>query len=327
MNWIIILIVLIINLIFWFITLQRINFSDTDNHLKRLIPTNNHLVVFILSAGIIGFLINKYFQIFCQPVIWSKIILMLIVLSVAFYPLLHKRIKWIDFLFGFIQGIGIATIIYILIFGIEPFLIGLFIGLPLLSIGLILLFFSKKSKTYKYTNSIAILMYLCFFSIFSPLLLGFLILKNFIKAGLSMKISIIVGFLLIVSIGLFNSYKYKILSKQIQCLSVNQIINNNELSKQITENYIGERIIGMHFKYHTKVCLYDGWRPPLHDPLLVFAMWINNNFDPLPKHPLNDRLEIYKSIFPNKNIRANCSCANKYSKNYWNNDLLNKYDN
>ena len=35
-----------------------------------------------------------------------------------------------------------------------------------------------------------------------------------------------------------------------------------------TKNPMTERILGMHFRYHTRICIYDGWRPPLHDPAM-----------------------------------------------------------
>lgn len=47
---------------------------------------------------------------------------------------------------------------------------------------------------------------------------------------------------------------------------------------QVAPSFITERMLGMHFKYHTELCLYDGWRPPLHDPLLVMASWLNHPF-------------------------------------------------
>ena len=46
-------------------------------------------------------------------------------------------------------------------------------------------------------------------------------------------------------------------------------------------NPMTERIAGMHFLYHTRFCIYDGWRPPLHDPAMVLGMRLNKGYDPL----------------------------------------------
>lgn len=35
---------------------------------------------------------------------------------------------------------------------------------------------------------------------------------------------------------------------------------------EVGRNYMTDRMLGMHFKYHTALHLFDGWRPPLHDP-------------------------------------------------------------
>lgn len=326
-NWIIILIVLAFNLIYWWKALNRIEFSENDSKITKLIPTNWHFFIFIISIGIIGFFLNKVFQVFCQPVMWSLIVLILVNFSIGLHPLINSKNIYLKILIGIFQGVGIIVISYIFVFGWGIFIIGLFVGFPFLLIGLALIPFNKKNSTDKKVNPFAIIMYEIFFSIFSPFLFGFLIIRNFIKHGLLVKTSMIIGIILILSIGFFHSNKYRLISKQIQEKSVNEILRNKEISSQITDNYIGERIIGMHFKYHTKICLYDGWRPPLHDPLLVFALWINKNHDPLPKYPLNDRLELYKVLFPENNIRASCSCANKYSENYWQDELLDEYEN
>ena len=49
-------------------------------------------------------------------------------------------------------------------------------------------------------------------------------------------------------------------------------------TSEIQRNYMTERMLGMHFKYHLSFCQYDGWRPPLHDPSVVVAIWLNAPF-------------------------------------------------
>ena len=105
-----------------------------------------------------------------------------------------------------------------------------------------------------------------------------------------------------------------------------------------------ERMLGMHFKYHTSFCSFDGWRPPLHDPLIVVAAWLNFSFigNPsaktfrktlvlgYPASPfiamgpwqLKNRIAAYQLVFPGKPIQEACSCAEGYSSYYLNDPLF-----
>jgi hypothetical protein len=85
-------------------------------------------------------------------------------------------------------------------------------------------------------------------------------------------------------------------------------------------NFMTEKILGMHFIYHTRFCEYDGWRPPKHEPVLVIGMWLNNRVDPLDVN-LKTRLELYQQFFPGKKYKFNCSCAIKYNQVYHNDPI------
>ncbi len=73
-------------------------------------------------------------------------------------------------------------------------------------------------------------------------------------------------------------------------------------------DYITERILGMHFIYHTRIEPLDGWRPPLHDPFMVIGMRLNGDIDPLPIG-LRERVLLYKKFFPDRPTRYTCRCA------------------
>lgn len=78
-------------------------------------------------------------------------------------------------------------------------------------------------------------------------------------------------------------------------------------SGRMQHHYWEEKIVGMHFKYHTRMCLYDGWRPPMHEPMLVI---FNRVFgDPLKKLSLYERIKFYKKEFPTQPIRVECTCS------------------
>lgn len=84
----------------------------------------------------------------------------------------------------------------------------------------------------------------------------------------------------------------------------------------IEKSFMTEKILGMHFIYHTRFCPWDGWRPPKHEPLLVMGLWLNGyspigngrNADPL-KLSLSERISLYQSIYPDRRIKFDCACS------------------
>jgi hypothetical protein len=89
---------------------------------------------------------------------------------------------------------------------------------------------------------------------------------------------------------------------------------------QLEKSFMTEKILGMHFIYHTRFCEFDGWRPPKHEPIIVIGMWLNNRIDPLHVD-LEKRLELYKKYFPDKNYKFECSCGIEYRQDYHNDKL------
>ena len=69
-----------------------------------------------------------------------------------------------------------------------------------------------------------------------------------------------------------------------------------------TRNPMTERVLGMHFRYHTSFCIYDGWRPPLHDPAMVIGTRLGGG-DPLHDMSLEERLALYHKVFPNNPVK------------------------
>ncbi|MBQ7490607.1 MAG: hypothetical protein IJT51_08860 [Bacteroidales bacterium] len=89
-----------------------------------------------------------------------------------------------------------------------------------------------------------------------------------------------------------------------------------------TKNPMTERILGMHFRYHTRICPYDGWRPPLHDPAMVLGMRLTGDKDPLEGMTLERRLVLYHTVYPSNPVKADCACstASKFG-GYFEDDL------
>ena len=82
-----------------------------------------------------------------------------------------------------------------------------------------------------------------------------------------------------------------------------------------TKNPMTERILGMHFRYHTRICIFDGWRPPLHDPAMVMGMRLTGDKDPLEGMTLETRLQLYHEVYSSLPVKNKCACS-KESKRY-----------
>ena len=87
-------------------------------------------------------------------------------------------------------------------------------------------------------------------------------------------------------------------------------------------NPMTERIAGMHFLYHTRVCIYDGWRPPLHDPAMVLGKCLNLGFDPLCGMELEERVALYHRMYPDRPVIAPCACCRESERNGYFSDPL-----
>jgi hypothetical protein len=142
-----------------------------------------------------------------------------------------------------------------------------------------------------------------------------LLFTNLIKPATSrIRLFFIAGIFISIFISGYFGYSYKQAAAKIRNLNTNDY---SELKKSV----MTERILGMHFIYHTKFCEYDGWRPPKHAPEAVIGLWFNGGQDPLSGINLEDRINLYKEIYPNKKIKFNCSCAWE-SKNEYMNDPI-----
>jgi hypothetical protein len=94
--------------------------------------------------------------------------------------------------------------------------------------------------------------------------------------------------------------------------------------KQLDKSFMTEKILGMHFIYHTRFCEFDGWRPPIHEPALIIGMWFNDMDDPLDLQllQLDKRIELYKRFYPENKVKFECSCAIEGSSDYQNDKRL-----
>jgi len=234
----------------------------------------------ILIAIIIA--LNSYMQAFCIPTTWAIIVLTICFANTIVYPLIENS-KWAPYS-SFINGISLFVFIYCVIFLGE-----------INFIGLIFIF-------------AALVIYIPHFFVIQ------IIWKNLIKPKIkSSRHYFLAAIVLCIGIVIYVGIAYKQAIYQVE-----------EFKKsgytKLEKNFMTEKILGMHFIYHTRFCYYDGWRPPKHEPILVIGMWLNGRTDPL-NVDLKTRLELYKKFFPENKYKFNCSCAFSDRKYYHNDEL------
>lgn len=245
-------------------------------------PTNLAVLNGLLIVILI--LLNIYFQAFCIPTTWTIIVLAICFTNTILYPILDK--SKLAPLTSFINGVTLFVFIYCVIFLEHMNLL----GLVMIIVGLGLATFIPH-----------------FF-------IAQLIWKNLIKPTVTTsRYYFLAAIILCIGTVLYIGQDYK---KAINSIEKFKESGYTELDK----NFMTEKILGMHFIYHTRFCEFDGWRPPKHEPIMVIGMWLNKRIDPLSVD-LKTRLELYKKFFPDNKYKFDCSCGIEYRQDYHNDAL------
>lgn len=241
----------------------------------------------LLNGILIAVLVtaNLVFQAFCIPTDWAILLLALCFGNTICYPLItaHKRLQAFC---SFINGISSCLFIYCICFLGHINLFAFFM-IPAI-IGLVL---------------------------FIPhFFVAQLFWKNLARPySLDSRRFFLLAIVLCVVTAFFIGREYK--------KGLASIIRWKENHyQQLDKTFMTEKILGMHLIYHTRICEYDGWRPPKHEPVLVMGLWLNNFRDPL-NIDLKTRLELYKKNFPGYRYKFDCSCGWQYRQTYHEDDL------
>lgn len=263
-------------------------FGKIKKHLSK--PKDLAIVNAVLIALML--LTNVVLQAFCRPSEWATVVLIICFSNTILYPLLTKE-TLVFYMSNFISGISLGIFVYCVIFLGHMNLLWLF-AILIFGLGLIayLPYFFVIQLLYKYLFSY----------------------KNKLT-----KVLFCGGILTCLSAAFCFGEQYK------QALSAMDNFTKSNYTS-LERSFMTEKILGMYFKYHTQICEYDGWRPPLHEPALVIGQWFNGRRDPLNPGEeyiinLKKRIQLYKKFFPEKKVKLNCSCAAAYSDDY-HNDLL-----
>jgi hypothetical protein len=257
----------------------------------------------MVNAVLVGgaVLANMQFQVFCRPVPWAWMILLISIVPVIIYPRFKHRMKSSRSLLYFLFGIAACICVYCILFlgkALLIFPLAIFLN-PFSILGFVPYFLLAQIFYHTYTTADSI--------------------KPFVSGVL-----LCVAFSIGMAIWFDHHFDH-----------VTTALKDPAEAPAVPANYMTELMLGMHVKYHLSFCGYDGWRPPLHDPSVVVAAWLNSPFhdDPYRKRyrgdlvcpapiflgnaDLKDRIKVYESVFPENMIWLDCSCARAYSHMYY----------
>lgn len=259
---------------------------------------------------------NAHHQVFCRPVPWAAVVLVIVFTPLITYNLIRDRIAQVKGLVFFLFGIAACICLYCIVFLSYLSVAGLF------SIAVIPYYLISTGH---FNGPMA----LPFASL--PLILSGQLLvlvlgrratrtdRKHFGAGVALSLAFAV-----VMTTWFNLHYATIRTALSQ-----------GATNEVPRNYMTERMLGMHVKYHLSFCELDGWRPPLHDPSIVVAVWLTAPFrsdlDWRGMAPFgarqrttlfDERIAAYRVVFPERPLRQKCSCAKGYRKFYMNDPRL-----
>lgn len=259
--------------------------------------------VLILGALTLGYFFNKDYQLFCVPVNWTKIVLLIYSIYLVGNWVFKKVIG--ELANQLILGSGLFISVYIIGFGSAEYLIWSSVHL----IAIIPIYFLTRYLNKKFNTRFFDFLNLFGVTILLPYIIIAWTIWQVWGKKLPYKISLIVLPVTIFLIGIFLTIR---MNKIIETIndSTDMVATTKSFRENKIDNYLTELILGAHWKYHTKICLYDGWRPPFHDPVLGFAqlfLYSGKQFN--YELYMQDRVDLYKKTFPENNRTFDCKCA------------------
>lgn len=275
--------------------------------IKPVFPPGVYFSVLILGAIGLAWVLNSNMQLFCTPVNWTYALFIPFLAYLGVQEWVHKYIG--DFFHFLLLGIGIFFSGFVILFGGWEYLV--FCGFCLLIA--IPLYLASYFLNRKYDTRFFDALNLFAYTIYLPYILLLWTLESVHqssakgRAGLSILPSIAFY------VGVAFTLKLAMITDKIDAATSEeeQIAVTQELAQDQVDGYLTELVLGAHWKYHTKLCMYDGYRPPYLDPVLAFAQPVLYNGEQFqPGIPLEDRKELYSQTFPQNETTLACTCAN-----------------
>jgi hypothetical protein len=237
------------------------------------------------------------FQLFCTPVWWASIICAAFVFAVALIPFVtYRPLRAVLY---FLLGTGVPVCIYIIAFFSYPY-----------------------PADQVFVNVVLFLFGFVYFGVsilaFIPLYMLYHVYRYFQDAGLLGRRCVAAGAILpmlVLSVYLFQLSGY---CHRLQSIEATTMTTGDYMLR-LPRGYFTERYLGMHWKYHTRLCyLYDGQRPPLHDPFMVVGLLVypyllhhqsrsgkgfTYNYD------IDTSKKYYHLLFPSLPMEVPCKCS------------------
>ncbi len=248
------------------------------------------LLITLVYCGI-GIYVNFFcLQVFCMPVLYARIMCLTFFVAILIFPFINsERIRAPLY---FLLGMGVPICVYCILFLGDPNklminYIGFILEILLLGAGLLA---------------------------FIPFYLLHHIRHYYKAAGTAGRRLLLAGvFVPLTCLGvyLFLFRREMLLWNELEHKSANV----DEFIQRLPKNYFVERRLGLCWKYHTNLeYIYDGWRPPLHDPFLVVALWFRPVTFPAgpPVFEIQyneDAIRYYARKFPERPLQESCPCS------------------
>jgi hypothetical protein len=297
--------------------------NESEGFLKTLFPTKKHLSLVNLTCAVSIFSINRLGQFFCVPVDWASVVLILFTLSMILYSYVEED-NWKHYLLSFMHGIGFLVCIYCIIFYFKDSLVVAVLSffasfvafLPSFIISFIVLKLMKRANANKSLKAAIIPALFLFLTVLLPYFWLIQISLRWIVSTSWHKVTSITAIVMMLTISMFFVKAYKnVLDSRGEVLNQDtQIVSM--LQANFFDNYMLERAIGWGLVYHLETCIYDGWRPPMHDPLLVFSEWVWRQGEPIT-HNFYEKKMLYEKFYPHVSYKKKCSCALEESESYF----------
>lgn len=238
-------------------------------------------------------------QLFCTPVTWATALVLLF--CTAFISSIFTLPKALQYLQAALMGTGLFIMAYIIVFASDEYLIwSVCMGyIFLLPMNIVMRQIQKRIPILKLDS-----MTIPALIVFTPYAILVQQYQYFKAVNPVLKKVFWGGFLLITITGFSLAFRLNYLAKEFTAKKQQPQAIQAMLTNPV-DRYLGELVLGAHWKYHTELCMYDGTRPPLHDPVLGLATMLGLQ-NSVGQYHIN--IALYQKVFPNKSLQLNCNC-------------------
>ena len=251
---------------------------------------------------------NEYVaQVICQPVLWAAVVLISSVGAFLVWPWLAGWPSVVRYMALFLQGILVPVCVYCILF-MHP---------GALVLGILFFFFLLPMLAWV------------------PVVFAGQALRRAWRSDLpGARIIFALGMMPLLVAQAWAEQQYRAIEAAVAQLPQNQRRDAAALVRVVPRTYVAERLAGTLFKYHNyEESVLDGWRPPLHDPLVNISLWMRGGMaytkpGAREANPLllgyrdvrwkelvtstDSQAAFYHRLFPTLPIKTECVCNHTY---------------